>query len=111
MGSKSYELRKLEQECRNLIKTNDYTSLIICYKKMFELTNDYHFKQKIANIYYKVFHNIQKASEIYKEIAPHLSEESAFWWQYFEIQTTQNKAYDAVSCICGTIEKRNKNNA
>lgn len=104
MGSKAYEIRKLEQKCQDAMKSKDYTSLIIYYRQLFELTNDYHFKQNIANIYYKIFNNIAKADEIYEEITPHLSNESAFWWQYFEIKTNMNKIYDAVSCTYNAIK-------
>ena len=104
MSSKSYELRKLEQKCQESIKTKDYASLINCYERLFELTKDYHFKLQVANIYYKVFQNLPKAAEIYKEIAPHLSKESAFWWQKFEILANMNETYDAVSCIYNAIK-------
>ena len=103
MGSKTFELRKLEQQCQALIKKKDFSQLIVCYEKMFALTNDYHFKQNIANIHYKVFRNITKAAEIYKEIASYLRNESNFWWQYFEIQTNLNKTYNAVSCAYNAI--------
>ena len=104
MSSKSYELRKLEQQCQNSIKANDFAKVIICYEKLFELTKDYHYKQQIANIYYKVYHDIDKAARIYKEIAPHLSNENIFWWQFFEIQANMNKTYDAVSCAYNAIK-------
>lgn len=103
MGSKAYQLRKLNQQCQNAIKIKDFMQVIDCYEKMFNYTNDYHYKQNIANIHYKVFNNIVKAAEIYKEIATHLSNESNFWWQYFEIQTNMKKTYNAVSCVYNAI--------
>ena len=65
MGSKSYELRKLVQQSQDSIEINDFAQAIICYEKIFELTKDYHFKQKIANIHYKIYRNIVKAEEMF----------------------------------------------
>jgi hypothetical protein len=50
MGRKSYELGKLEQQCKNSIKKNDFAQTIVCYEKMFELTKDYHFNGRSLNL-------------------------------------------------------------
>lgn len=103
MANKGYELRKLDKLCQDSIKNKDFTQLIIYYEKIFNLTKDYHFKQKVANIHYQIFHDIAKAAEIYKEILPYLRNESLFWWQYFEIQANLNRTYEAVSCVYNAI--------
>ena len=104
MSDKNFRLRKLNQQCQEALKTKDFVKLESCYEKMFELTKNYHYKQEIANIQYKVFRNITKAAEIYEEIIPYLRNESSFWWQYFEIQAVLNKTYDAVSCVHNAIK-------
>lgn len=104
MSNKGFKIRKLNQQIQDALKVKDFAKLIVCYEQMFELTNDYRIKQEIANIQYKVFRNIEKAGEIYKEIAPYLSRESSFWWQYFEIQANLKKTYDAVSCCYNAIK-------
>ena len=104
MGDKKFKLRKLNQQCQEALKSKNFAKLIDCYEKFFELTKDYHYKQEIANIQYKVFRNIEKAAEIYNEISSHLQTESSFWWQYFEIQANLNKTYDAVSCVHNAIK-------
>ena len=104
MGDKNFELRKLNQKCDEALKINDFGQAIVCYEKMFELTKDYHYKIKVANIHYKVYRNIAKAAEIYKEATPHLSKESMFWWQNFEIQANMNRTYDAVTGIYNAIK-------
>ena len=104
MSDKNFKLRKLDQQCKDALKLKDFAKLVDCYEKIFELTKNYRYKQEIANIQYKVFRNIEKAAEIYNEIAPYLQEESSFWWQYFEIQANLNKTYDAVSCVHNAIK-------
>lgn len=104
MSDKNFKLRKLNQQCENALKVKDFQKVITCYEKMYELTKDYHFLQKVANIHYKIYHNITKTEEIYKEIASHLKNESSFWWQYFEIETNMNKTYNAVTCVYNAIK-------
>ena len=104
MSDKNFQLRKLNQKLEAAKKIKDFEQMVFCYEKMFEITNDYHFKQQVANIQYKIYNNIQKAAEIYEEVVPHLKNESYFWWQYFEIKANLHKTYDAVSCIYNAVK-------
>ncbi len=76
-----------------------YVEAINVYQQMFNLSQDYKYKQHIANIKFKIFNNIEESSSIYKSIEKYLYENKDFWWQFSYIYKAKFDIYNQVLCI------------
>ena len=93
------EIEQLQKECEKAISLKDFGKAILLYEKLFSLTGDYNNKLCIANIHYRIFKNLPKATAIFREIEPNLSDNINFWWQYHEILRVNNKVFEATECV------------
>lgn len=76
-----------------------YEEAINVYEQMFKFSQDYKYLQHIANIKFKIFHQVQECFDIYKDIKKHLYKDKDFWWQFSEVYNAKQDIFNQVLCI------------
>ena len=97
-------IKFLIEKSKEEIVSKNFDEVVKIYSDLFLLTKDYRYKIDIANIYYKIYNDIETATRMYEEAKPFLESDSNFWWQYHEIQLNKKKYYEATYCVYKALE-------
>jgi len=90
---------KYGERVKTLIQNKEYEEAINIYEQMFKFSGNWWYKKEIANIYYQIFNDMDKAFAIYKEVLPHMSDSAEFWWQLSELHEKNRVYFKQVLCM------------
>lgn len=104
MSTNTELINFLKTKCEEEIAAKNFEEVIKIYTDLFTLTGDYYFKINVANIYYKVFNDLETATKMYEEYSKYLENDTYFWWQYHEIRMAHQDFYNATYCVYKALE-------